>query len=520
MTQVKRFKPAYDAIVVGAGMAGLAAAGKLAKAGKKTLLLEQHNMTGGFATSFVRGRYEFELSLHEACEMSDGKLGEYGAARRMLDDIGAKVDFRLVPDAYRVMLSDLGVDFTMPWGVEEAIAAIEKLEPGNGKKVRNYFQLFKEVNDALEYIGSCGAAGPEPKVMATKYSSFLRCAAYNVDEVQKSFKFGPKTENVLNAYYGYIGRGLSRSSFIIWAQMIYIYLRDGGYAVYKTSHALANAMEYAFRANGGQVELNVKVTEFLMKDGRCVGVKTDSGEEIAAEFVLFNGAPNTALVSMFPEGSVPEEALKLASARKLLASPFMLYIGLDALPQEMGIDSYEYFISNDMNTDRIWVDTNEWAPHVKLSATCLDVAMPGITGPDRCQINFTTLYNPDAMNDASINKYDYLPEKERFANQMIDFFEERTGAKIRDHIEEIEIATPATFNRYTGALRGNIYGYECDAIDGVVPRALRAEAERYIPGFDFIGSAGFRAHGYSSVITNGYQAAEIALRKMGGNGNG
>ena len=31
----------------------------------RVLLLEQHNLPGGFATSFVRGRFEFEAALHE-----------------------------------------------------------------------------------------------------------------------------------------------------------------------------------------------------------------------------------------------------------------------------------------------------------------------------------------------------------------------------------------------------------------------------------------------------------------------
>ena len=36
--------PKYDAVVIGAGNGGLAAACRMAKAGKKTLLIERHNM--------------------------------------------------------------------------------------------------------------------------------------------------------------------------------------------------------------------------------------------------------------------------------------------------------------------------------------------------------------------------------------------------------------------------------------------------------------------------------------------
>ncbi len=513
----KRYLPAYDVIVVGSGMAGLMAGTRLAKAGKKVLMLEKHNLTGGYATSFVRGRYEFEVSLHEACEFGDGKDGRgYGTVRKMFDDLGVDLEWVMVPDAYRVILTDLGIDFTMPFGIENCIRAIEELEPGNGKKVRNYFKLFEEINEALEYIGSCGREGPEPKVMATKYSSFLRTAAYDTNEVNNSFHFGPKTLNVLNAYYGYISRHLDEASFTVWAQMIYMYLRDGAHVPKKTSHEIANALEKAFRSYGGQIETNVMVTEYLLENGRCVGVRTADGSEIRAKFVLSNGNPTKSLMQMMDRSQVNPEAYKLAGARSQLASPFLVYMGLDALPQEMGIDSYEYFIGRDMDTERIWTETNAWVPHAKVSATCIDVAVPGITGPDRCQLNFTTLYDPDAMNKSGITKYDYLPENERFANVMIDYFEQSTGARIRDHIEEIAIATPATFTRYTDAFRGNIYGYVCSAIDGAVPRTLAQEEERYIPGLDFIGGAGYRAHGYSSAMTNGYAVAGVVLSKLGG----
>ena len=50
--------PKYDVVVVGAGLAGLSSALQTAIAGKKVLLIEQHNLPGGCATSFVRGRFD------------------------------------------------------------------------------------------------------------------------------------------------------------------------------------------------------------------------------------------------------------------------------------------------------------------------------------------------------------------------------------------------------------------------------------------------------------------------------
>jgi phytoene dehydrogenase-like protein len=45
----------FDAIVIGAGNAGLTAAATLQRAGLRTLLVERHNVPGGTGTSFRRG---------------------------------------------------------------------------------------------------------------------------------------------------------------------------------------------------------------------------------------------------------------------------------------------------------------------------------------------------------------------------------------------------------------------------------------------------------------------------------
>ena len=53
-------------IVIGGGASGILAALTAAEnKNNRVLLLERHNLPGGSASSFVRGRFEFEPSLHE-----------------------------------------------------------------------------------------------------------------------------------------------------------------------------------------------------------------------------------------------------------------------------------------------------------------------------------------------------------------------------------------------------------------------------------------------------------------------
>ena len=54
----------YDAIVIGAGMSGLAAAIRLSLMGKKICLLEKHSKSGGLNSYFARGKRSFDTGLH------------------------------------------------------------------------------------------------------------------------------------------------------------------------------------------------------------------------------------------------------------------------------------------------------------------------------------------------------------------------------------------------------------------------------------------------------------------------
>ena len=96
----------YDAVVIGAGNGGLTASAGLARKGLNVLLLERHNIPGGCATSFCRGRFEFEVALHQLSGM--GTPEKQGPLRMSLASLGVLDDLEFVemPDLYSVSIPD------------------------------------------------------------------------------------------------------------------------------------------------------------------------------------------------------------------------------------------------------------------------------------------------------------------------------------------------------------------------------------------------------------------------------
>ena len=152
------------------------------------LVIEQHNLPGGCASSFRRGRFEIEPSLHELCDV--GPLSNPGDVRKMFDEYGLKVEWCEVPDCFRVVSKyrDGGVmDVTMPSGIEAFKAAMEKYVPGSRPKMDELFELMQEILDGIAYI-TASAGQADSNVLKEKYPNMLRTGAYPTQQVFDALK--------------------------------------------------------------------------------------------------------------------------------------------------------------------------------------------------------------------------------------------------------------------------------------------------------------------------------------------
>ena len=501
------FQRKFDAVIIGAGNGGLVAAAQLAIKGKKVLLLEQHNIIGGFSTSFVRGRFEFEASLHELCDV--GNKENPGSIYNLFEELGVAVEWIPIPEAFRLILKEPRLDVTLPFGVKEFCDAFESYVPNSREKIEKFLSLAKEVLNGLNYLGE-SKGNPDKQVLIKNHPNLLKTAGYSVDEVCNALKMSQEIKNILYAYWCYLGIPTTRINFTIYAAMFYKYLVHGAYIPKYRSTEFALALEAKIREKGGIVECNSYVENILVENGKVVGVKTAHGEFIGSSHVACNASPNLVYSKMIhPQSEVPEKALQWVNARNLSVSGFVVFLGLDASPVDLGIKEYSYFIYDHIDTDRLHENFKHLGRPTSQATICLNNANPDCSPKGTTILSITILFKPEAWQNVKVE--DYFNQKTSIANYLIENFEVATGIKIRDHIEEIEIAAPPTYAHLTNSYQGIIYGYEIDSWDSLLPRMMMIKEDEIIQGLKFVGGYGFRTIGYSSALLSGQTVALLTL---------
>ena len=139
--------------------------------------------------------------------------------------------------------------------------------------------------------------------------------------------------------------------------------------------------------------------------------------------------------------------------------------------------------------------------------------MPDCSPEGTTILYITAIFTGDeAWND--VTEENYVNVKREFAYKVIENFEKATGTKIREHIEEIEIATPVTYARYLDAPNGTIYGFENTGSYGVVQRVATDAIGPKIANLYYAGGYGTRSLGFNPAYSSGYEAAQNVLGNM------
>jgi len=502
----------YDVIVVGAGNGGLAAAANTASAGLKTLLLEKHNIPGGCATSFRRGRFEFEPSLHELCSV--GTAERPNTVYTVFDDLGAKINWEYENGhIFRTIVKgEDGYDVRLNAGIEAFCASVDAVVPGCKENVRAFLNLKPKVAAAIDYIYAT-KGNPNGLVMLLKHADFMRTAGHSVEEVMTALGIPKKAQDLINTYWGYLGVPTDELNAMHFLNMLYDYVVDGAAMPKYRSHELSLALIDVIEKHGGEVWYNSEVTKFLYREDGSVAGVVANGEEIYAREVISNVIPHN-VFNMSDPDKIPEQNLKLANAREFGISVATVYLGLDCTAEELGLTDYTVFIKSHPDP-RTQYDTR--LDDGLYIVNCLNNVIPDSSPEGTCTLFFTIpVFGNDVPRD--LKPEDYKKYKNALAKKYIEDAEKTLGISIMPHIEEISVATPVTFARYLGTPEGTIYGYKLSGWDNLMARTAGEKTDYAIPGLSFCGGHYIRGDGYSCAYIMGDTIGKrVAKRLKGGN---
>ncbi len=510
----------YDVIVIGAGNGGLAAAATCAKAGLSTLLLERHNIPGGSASSFVRGRFEFEPSLHELAGI--GTPEEVGSIEDMFNRFEAEVKwhkhdstFRLIVPAKEgdkdAFINENGVNVTvdarMPVGFENFARKLDELVPGSYESCMEAFDLSNRMFNIFECLDNPSKI---PSVLKD-VPDILRLPTHTVSEVLDVLGMPKKAQDIFNTYWCYMGSPASQFDFLYYMAVLHSYVKSGTGIPNHRSHEMSLAIDKVIRDNGGDIWYNSEVTKVIMENGKPAGVVINGEKEVYAKRFICNSSPNSVWNDLFELKDIPEKQLKMLNSRKVAVTLTTVYLGMNVTKEQLGITDYSVFIAPDSDSDKQYELTKDFENGYCI-INCLNEIIPDCTPEGTCQLFLTSMTHGDVMKD--VKPEEYKKFKTKIAKNMIETCEKALNISITPYIEEIEIALPPTFARYLNTPWGTPYGYMLEKWDSMIPRTVQYMKDQPFDNFLFCGASQERGDGYGCAYYTGEKAGMLTVKAL------
>ncbi|MBW1945906.1 MAG: NAD(P)/FAD-dependent oxidoreductase [Deltaproteobacteria bacterium] len=459
-------KSEFPVVVIGGGLGGLSAAAHLARNGFPVTLVEQHNIPGGYATTFDRagGKFTFDVSLHAT-------MSAKGGLRESLEGAGVldKVETVELPELCRIITPD----YDLIWPQQNPDAIIKQLSdlfPDQAQGIQGFFdEILGILDEALKPFDSDSWWDKLTFPISRRKMWGIRNKT--LAEVLDPYVKDPKLRSLLSVYWPYYGLPPSKLSGFYYAIATSAYIRFGGYYIKRRSQDLSYALMDAIEAKGGQVMLETEAEKILMKDGAITGVTLASGKHLKARAVISNASvPATMkMLSQNTEAakfnSKAREYLKKLDTYRPSLSTFVVWLGLN---QEVyrKVKGYEIWIDRDYNPEKAYQGCLACDPNkAGLLVTLYDNAYKGYSKPGTSTVVVMMLsgYEPWKRFEADYfagRKDAYHKEKERITKALIKEAEKWAIPGLSSMIEVMEAASPLTNIHYTGNPEGAIYGYQ------------------------------------------------------------
>ncbi len=475
----------YDAVIIGAGLGGLTAGARLAREGKNVLVLEQHSVPGGCATTFGRNNFRIEVGLHE---MDGFRAGNF--KQKIFTELGIfdHLSFPEAPHFYRVILP--GYDVTIPHDTSAARDLLGKLFPHESEGLETYFHRMENFR---KYRPSSDTEHHE--------SVGIYLDRIFNDEHLKLILLG----NLM---------AFSDDPYLLamdyYAQAQGTFYQSGGVFIKGGSQMLSDYLAGYIRNRGGKVLTRHLAEEITVENGLCTGVKYRS---LASGITHYAKGRNVIANAAMPQVAgvmLPEEfGSRIVSAtreRTAGASLFTLYMAFGKPLREIGNSCYCTCVYGDGIRSIRDIGPNSRGSFDQKTFVLTDYShIDSGLAPDGGSV--AAMVAEDYVSEWQYPvKKDYRERKEMVTRSFLDRMEKLVPG-LNEHLVWYDSATACTVERYTMNTQGAVYGF------AQLPGPRSRDRISPIPILYFAYAWYKFGGGFSAAIYSGYFTAMELLRQ-------
>jgi len=505
----------YDVVVIGAGGGGLGAAAALAKAGLSVALIEKQYKVGGYMTTFHRGDYTFEASLH-AMGGFDDSLAPQGTIN---DFTRLGILDRITPIRCEPMYiaSFPGREFAVPANIIEYKNLLKEMYPAEADGIERLFTDIHNMNVVLDAVmnmsndfnfddlfvvlGDIGSA-----------VRLIKALILTLDEFIDGYITNTELRGIFTQLVTYIGGAPGELQAMYYLTMWYSYHTGGFYYIEGGSKAVSEAMADVIRENGGVIKLNTLATKIVIEDNLATQVQTLDDACYNARYVVSNAnAPDT-LLRMVGEEYLPRDYLRHLEHMTIAPPTLQVFLGVDHDYTDLFEGTHELMVNlaYDMNQNFDYVYGGD-IENVPIIITNYSASDPSMAPAGKNVISITT-YLPHDWEDTWQWYMDY-DEYTNFREEVAEIMIERAEQWLPDlgnYVELIEVGSPMTNYAYSLNPQGTILGWANTPRQGTL---LRLPQQTPFDNLILAGAWTFPGGGQTAVINSGVSAADMVLAK-------
>jgi prolycopene isomerase len=493
-------------VVIGAGLGGLCCGALLAKRGFPVTVVEQHNIPGGYATTFDRagGKFTFDVSLHRMSVNSE--------LQHLLKELGVldKIELVKIPNTRRVITPNQ--DIRGASDLKQKINGLIKKFPHEKKGVKSYLAEMQAVVDELELLKTKGGG----RNMASQYPKLWKIKDQTVAAFMDEYIREPDIkESLTSGTMGSFGLPPSKMS-----AFIYILAKASGkneqYYIKRRSQDLSYALAESIEESGGQIIYEKMIKKIVLKDRAVSGVITSEGKHLPAKIVISNANAITTLNNMLPSKTLPPDYMNKINGYGISLSTFIIWLGLNREIHETIKDS-QIVISSARGHEANYLSCLRGeVEKMDASVVIYDNYYKGYSNPGTSTMTIIALSGMQPWQRFESDykagrKEDYLKEKERWTRILMKKVEEKAIPGLSSLVEVKEAATPLTNWYYTLNPGGAIFGFPLSVDNSFINRIKNRTP---VKGLYLASAWGNAGGGYAPGLKGGERTFEQVLEDL------